>query len=237
MINDEFKDETPRKRSYHSPRRQEQASHTRERIFKAALHQLKDKGYANMSLDSIAREAGVAPQTVYSVCGSKKGALARILDGIMAENKYDKIRDAVLQMRDKNERVAAMAHFHTMMQHSTAPGFELLRGVGVIDPELSELEKDKDTMLYERCFAAMKQMADLGMLKKNLTAEEATDLLWGYAASGIYRRLVVGRGWSLERYTAQAEKVFRFLLLDEDDAEKPAAEKAVAEVFSGVKKA
>ena len=110
------------------PPEQEQAHHTRERIIQAAVRQLKEKGYANMSLDSIAREAGVASQTVYAVCGSKKGALARILESTVAEQKYDKIRDSIPQMKTGEERVATMARFHSLMQHNSASGLNSCGG-------------------------------------------------------------------------------------------------------------
>ena len=210
-------EKTQPKRAYHSPRRQEQAHHTRERIIQAAVRQLKEKGYANMSLDSIAREAGVASQTVYAVCGSKKGALARILESTVAEQKYDKILDSIPQMKTGEERVATMARFHSLMQHNSASGFELMRGAGVISPELAELEKDNDMMLYEKSLQSIRQMAASGMLKKGLSVEDATDLYWAYSAPGIYRRLVLVRGWSMEKYTEQMTRIFRFLLLDENE--------------------
>ena len=213
-------EKTPSKRAYHSPRRQEQANHTRERIIKAAIRQLREKGYANMSLDSIAKEAGVASQTVYAVCGSKKGALARILESTVAEQKYDTIRDSIPQMKTGEERVATMARFHSLMQHNSASGFELMRGLGVISPELAELEKDNDLMLYEKSLQSIRQMADSGMLKKGLSVEEATDLYWAYSSPGIYRRLVLVRGWSMEKYTEQMSGILKFLLLDENENEK-----------------
>lgn len=212
-----MQEKTPSRRSYHSPRRQEQANHTRKRIIEAAIRQLKEKGYANMSLDSIAREAGVASQTVYAVCGSKKGVLARILESTVAEEKYDKIRDSIPQMKTGDERVETMARFHSLMQHNSASGFELMRGVGVISPELAELEKDNDLMLHEKSLQSIRQMADNGMLKKGLSVEEATDLYWAYTAPGIYRRLVLVRGWSMEKYMKQMSAMLKFLLLDENE--------------------
>lgn len=212
-----MQEKAPSRRSYHSPRRQEQANHTRKRIIEAAVRQLKEKGYANMSLDSIAKEAGVASQTVYAVCGSKKGVLARILESTVAEQNYDKIRDSIPQIKTGDERVKTMARFHSLMQHNSASGFELMRGVGVIAPELAELEKDNDLMLYEKSLQSIQHMADSGMLKKGLSVEEATDLYWAYSAPGIYRRLVLVRGWSMEKYTEQMSAILKFLLLDENE--------------------
>ena len=116
--------------------------------------------------------------------------------------------------------MATMARFHSLMQHNSASGFELMRGFGVISPELAELEKDNDMMLYEKSQQTIEQMAASGMLKKGLSVEEATDLYWAYLAPGIYRRLVLTRGWSMEKYTEQMTRIIKFLLLDDDESAK-----------------
>ena len=97
-------------RAYHSPRRKEQANVTKARIVAAAMQLMKEKGYADMTLESIAREAGVAPQTVYAVCGSKKGVLAAILETTVEAKKYDKLRDSIPQIMTGKERVREIGH-------------------------------------------------------------------------------------------------------------------------------
>src|ERR1044072_9021567 len=66
------------KRPYHSPLRQEQALATRQRILDAALDLFGAQGYGSTSIASIAREAGVVPETIYATFGSKRG----IIDGL-----------------------------------------------------------------------------------------------------------------------------------------------------------
>lgn len=203
-------------RAYHSPRRQEQATVTKARIVAAALRQLQEKGYADMTLESIAREAGVAPQTVYAVCGSKKGVLAAILENSVESNKYDKYRDLIPQLTSGEERVKAMGHFHSLILENSALGFQIMRGLDVVAPELGELETDREMMLYEKSLGQIRQMAEDGLLRPDLDVETAADVYWALAAPGVHRRLTRLRGWSNERYAAWLGDMLRLMLLNPD---------------------
>lgn len=203
-------------RTYHSPRRQEQATVTKARIVAAALRQLQEKGYADMTLESIAREAGVAPQTVYAVCGSKKGVLAAILENSVESNKYDKYRDLIPQLTSGEERVKAMGHFHSLILENSALGFQIMRGLDVVAPELGDLETDREMMLYEKSLGQIRQMAEDGLLRPDLDVETAADVYWALAAPGVHRRLTRLRGWSNERYAAWLGDMLRVMLLNPD---------------------
>src|ERR1700694_4992500 len=69
-----------RARAYHSPARHRQAEETRQRITGAAQTLLVEKGFDGTTIDAIAREAGVAVQTVYAIFGSKRGIVAGLMD-------------------------------------------------------------------------------------------------------------------------------------------------------------
>src|SRR5712691_4466577 len=58
-------------RSYNGTLRQEQAQMTRGRILDAARRLLVSGTYSSVTMEDIAREAGVAYQTVYGIFGSK----------------------------------------------------------------------------------------------------------------------------------------------------------------------
>ena len=60
-----------RKRTYNVSLRQEQAQMTRQRILEAARRLLSKGTYSSVTMEEIAKEAGVAYQTVYAVFGSK----------------------------------------------------------------------------------------------------------------------------------------------------------------------
>src|SRR5262245_26084593 len=73
------------KRRYRSPLREAQAAATRARILDAALQELSAGGYAATSVAAIAKAAGVSPETIYAVFGSKRGIVDALLGQIDAE--------------------------------------------------------------------------------------------------------------------------------------------------------
>ena len=69
-------------RPYQSTLREERALETRLRIRKSARKLFAAKGLTETTINEIAEDAGVAPQTVYSVFGSKGGIVAAILEDL-----------------------------------------------------------------------------------------------------------------------------------------------------------
>src|SRR5690348_7785402 len=60
--------------------RQEQAAATKARIAQAARTLFAEHGYGSTSMGAIAREAGVAARTVYTVFGAKREILSAICE-------------------------------------------------------------------------------------------------------------------------------------------------------------
>ncbi len=65
----------PRARAYDRTLRTESAMGTRRRIAEAALELFQERDYDNISLNEIARAAGVSHQTVLNHCKSKAGVM------------------------------------------------------------------------------------------------------------------------------------------------------------------
>ena len=68
------------KRRYTSTRRNEQARETRLRVIRAARELFVAQGYGRTTLAEVAREAGVAVETVYAAFGNKATLLRRTWD-------------------------------------------------------------------------------------------------------------------------------------------------------------
>lgn len=203
-------------RAYHSPRRKEQANVTKARIVSAAMQLMKEKGYADMTLESIAREAGVAPQTVYAVCGSKKGVLAAILENTVEAKRYDKLRDSIPQIMTGKERVREIGHFMSKLMEDAMPVFDIIRGMSVLSPEFAEQEYDQSMMLLEKCRKSVHKMAEDGMLRPGLSEERAAELYWSITTPGLHRRLTKVLNWSAEEYAAWVSYLIGISLLDWD---------------------
>src|SRR5438445_9967500 len=65
-------------------RREERTRHRRQRVVDTALRLFLERGYVATTVEAIAREAGVAPATVYQAFGTKQAILARVLDVAIA---------------------------------------------------------------------------------------------------------------------------------------------------------
>src|SRR4051812_44483976 len=68
------------RRSYNSPRRQQQAAATRRAILDAAEKLFDEHGYPATTMDDIATAAGVALKTVYVAFTTKSGLLRALWD-------------------------------------------------------------------------------------------------------------------------------------------------------------
>ena len=138
------------KRSYQSAVRERQAGETRQRIAAAARRLLVSKGYAAMTIDAIAREAGVAAQTVYAVFGSKAGILTEILDEARFDDSYQELVRQAMSVPDPRARLRYAARIARQIFDSERPVLDLLRGAGVLAPELLRVKRERESMRYER---------------------------------------------------------------------------------------
>src|SRR5215208_1510689 len=68
------------RRSYHSPRRPQQAAATRRSILDAAQRLFEEHGYPATTMEQVAAEAGVALRTVYVAFATKSGLLRALWD-------------------------------------------------------------------------------------------------------------------------------------------------------------
>src|SRR5215210_8855823 len=76
-------------RRYDSPRRRQQAAETRRLILEAAQPLFERDGYAATTMASIAREAGVAPKTVYVAFETKSGLLRALWHLLLRGDQED----------------------------------------------------------------------------------------------------------------------------------------------------
>src|SRR5690349_1301893 len=80
MIRDILRPIMANKRSYRSPRREAQAEQTRALVLGSARALFTGRGYAGTTIEAVAADAGVSPQTIYTAYRSKRGLLLALLD-------------------------------------------------------------------------------------------------------------------------------------------------------------
>lgn len=188
------------KRSYQSAVRERQAADTRQRIAGAARRLLATKGYAAMTIDAVAREAGVAAQTVYAVFGSKIGILNEILDEARFDESYQELVRQALSAPNPRARVVYAARIARQIFDSERPVLDLLRGAGVLAPELSRVERERESMRYERQGPLIEYLAKKKHLRRGLKPARAREILWALTSRDLYRMLVRERGWPSQEF-------------------------------------
>jgi len=187
-------------RTYHSPVRQKQADETRRGIASAARKLLLARGFAGATIDAIAKEAGVAPQTVYAVFGSKQGILAEILDQARFSDRYEALIAEAMKTDEPETRLRFAGKIARQIFDSERSELELLRGAGVVSPELAMKEQDREATRYSRQAGMIEFLAESKCLKPELEVTAALDILWALTSRELYRSLVISRGWTGDAY-------------------------------------
>jgi AcrR family transcriptional regulator len=193
------------KRSYHAPRREQQAAATRQRIAEAAAGEFSDHGWAGTTLGAIAARAEVTPQAVHLAVGGKAALLVRAVEVTVAGDPSDALLadrpafdDVYAERASPRRRLAALAAATAEIYGRAARLFLVLQEAAQHDPVAAELADQ----------AGARRMADHRRLARLLLpgarAERVTalaDTIWVLAGPGVYVDLVHRRGWSGEQYT------------------------------------
>jgi AcrR family transcriptional regulator len=191
---------TPRKRPYKSLVRRRQADDTRRRIAEVTRQLLQSEGYDGMTVEAIAQRAEVSAQTVYAIFKSKTGILTELLDQSSFGAGYeDAVREA-LSASGPETRLRLAACIARKIHGAQSSTFDLLRGAGVVAPELAKLEQQREHLRYERQEVMIISLRDAGRLLPELNYATARDIFWMLTGSDVYRMLVRDRGWSPQKY-------------------------------------
>jgi AcrR family transcriptional regulator len=189
-----------RSRTYKSPVRQRQAHETRQRIVEATRLLLQSEGYAGMTIEAVARQAEVSVQTVYAVFGSKTGILAELLNQATFGADYEDTVRRVMEETDPEIRLRGAAEIARQIHDAQRTGFDLLRGAGVVAPELARLEQDRERIRYERQEVMIASLRDAKKLRPGMSYRAARDIFWTLTGGDMYRMFVRERGWSSRKY-------------------------------------
>ena len=85
-------------RPYASPKRDAAAARTRQRLVRAAARLMRSKqGMRALSLDSVARAAGVSRLTVYNQFGSRRGLLEALFDDRARRGGMHRLAEAMAE--------------------------------------------------------------------------------------------------------------------------------------------
>ena len=189
-----------KKRLYKSLVRRRQAGDTRRRIVEATRQLLQSEGYAGMTIEAIAQRAEVSAQSVYAIFKSKTGILTELLDQATFGADYEDAVRQAMGASDPETRLRLAARIARQIHEPLSATFDLLRGAGVVAPELAKLERQRERLRYARQERMIISLRDAGRLRPGLNHRTARDIFWMLTGRDVYRMLVRERGWSPQKY-------------------------------------
>ncbi|MEE1938037.1 TetR/AcrR family transcriptional regulator [Streptomyces sp. TRM 70361] len=186
--------------------RQQKAQETRRRMLDGALRLFIANGYDGTTIDSIAREAKVAVQTIYFSFGNKQTILKELVDvrvagddepiptlerrwvrdAVTAESPEAQLRHQVAGAREIYERVGEL--------------LEVLRNAAASNEDVAPLWERNKRQRLEVQRHLVKALADKHPLPGSLTLDRAVDISYGLLGPEMYHLLVTERGWTSQQW-------------------------------------
>lgn len=200
-------------------RRAERAEQTRQRIVEAATALFNEKGYSSATIETIAAQADVAVETVYSRFGNKAKLLEAILEpailgSLDGPSLLDRPEVANIRgCQDQRVQLRLLAQFSRGILERTLTAHRILQSAASSDPHAAELQRH-DT---KRRSDTQREYIDIllcnGPLRDGLTSEDAAATYSALANPDTYRLLVGERGWTADRFEQWlGESLTRLLL-------------------------
>src|SRR2546423_12274123 len=141
-------------RSYHSPRRREQAAATRRAILDAAQSLFERDGYATTTMEAIAAEASVALKTVYVAFETKSGLL-RALWNHLLRGGHDDVPVAeqhryreILAEPDPERQLRLTVRNSVAVKRRIAGVTEVIRSASSLDRDIGALGSRSQTEFH-----------------------------------------------------------------------------------------
>ena len=218
-MDEDVKAQRATKRSYHSPRRVEQAAATRHAILTAARDLFVSNGYSATTVAEIADRARVSLDTVYATVGRKPALLRELVETAISGTDQaipaDQ-RDYVTRISAAPtavDKITIYAHAITGIQQRMAPVFLALRDAAATDPDCaalwSEIARRRATNM--RTFAA--DLRSTGQMRDDLTDDQIADIIWSMNAAEYWDLLVRERAWTPDQFTEWLIDAWTRLLL------------------------
>jgi AcrR family transcriptional regulator len=178
--------------------RQRQAQETKDRVIAAARALMASSGWAATTIDSIATEAGVAPQTIYAAFGNKRALLEGMRHAMLRDSKIPELMAQAAAEPDASRRLGLWAQLVRQQMETSYDVISIHRQAAASDPKVAT---DYRRVLDNRARTFAEFIHDLRSdLAHGIDESTASDLLWCFSNEEIYRELVGERGWSADRY-------------------------------------
>lgn len=181
------------KRSYQQKARAEAAAETRRRIIDVTREQLARAPLENVGLPEIAAAAGVARSTVYTIFGSREGLMVAVAEDLLDRGGFARIGMAlrgpdVVQAFETSMDVAMEMY---SQEHAVS---QALLSLSAVDRDASSAAARLNFGRRGGMQRLAERMHEQGVLRDDVTVDEAADILWIITSFETFEQLYRGRG-------------------------------------------
>lgn len=192
------------KRAYRSTYRREQgavqAGVTRQRIASAARRRFATDGYGATTMESIAREADVAVQTVYANFASKRSILDAIVATVMDDPELARLNAVYGGPERIRARLRAGLAYVRQYMERYADVDRIVRGAATAEPQLVAHWHFGDQARRNAAREAVAALLAEGALRAGMSEREAVDVLHLLSSPEVFDILVCNSGWTPDQY-------------------------------------
>jgi len=186
-------------RTYRSSLRDERALETRSLIRKSARNLFTANGFSETTINEIAQNAGVAPQTIYAVFGSKSGVVAAIFEDLKeTAGQAARVAEMVAEEDPRKQLRLFVSWIRTLFEQG-APLIQAALDARSA-PEVGALIDSEDQNRYRGTGEITEIWARKGVLRDDLEQDEAANLLWLLTSVEQYLLATDKLGWNADEY-------------------------------------
>jgi AcrR family transcriptional regulator len=153
------------------------ADQTRHDILRTARQLFARRGYAATSVTDIAREAGVAVQTIYARLGSKRGMLMALIDLIDEEADVGGLVAGVRAASTPEDALAAEVRLTRAFQERCGDIIGALFAAAAAEPDLAAAVAEGQRRHRDGARLTAARITELGGLRGDLAPEHAAALI------------------------------------------------------------
>lgn len=178
----------------------------RAAVTRAAGELFVERGFGATTIEAVSAAAQVPAPTVYRLFGSKVGILRAVLDVAIGGDDEDvRVGDragvqSALAEKDPAALLAGFVRVVIDINRRTAALYQVLEAAAAADREVRPLLDDLTRQRSRGQRMIARTLAERGDLRRDLKESDAADLVHALLSPELYRLLVLGRRWSIERY-------------------------------------
>jgi len=173
---------------------------TDSRILEAALARLRANPGAGLTMAEVAAQAGVSRQAVYLHFADRTALLTALMRHVDEGRGLAANVAAIAKAPSARAAVAAMVALGASDNPGLWPVVRIFDGLRHGDAVVEAVWQDRQSDWLGTCRTIAQRFQGEGALAPHLSLDAAAELLWTLTSPRLWEELVIGRGWSAERY-------------------------------------